>query len=409
MKTLRPLAFVLHPLAFCILCSSLALAATGAQNAPKIDADFPGGNIIVLGIDGDTVRVKRDLRDTKGNWFYWSFRVRGAQGRTLQFQFAEKNWVGYRGPAVSTDGATTWRWLNDTPSKALGNSFKYSFGPEENEVFFGWSMNYTERDLNRFLEKHKKHPALNIRTLCKTDKGRDVELLRITGAKQKPAFKVLLTARHHACEMTASYALEGMIETVLSDTTDGNWLREHADFFIVPFVDKDGVEAGDQGKNRKPHDHNRDYVEGIHPTVRAIKKQVPEWLEGRPVVAFDLHCPSHKGQKVYFFVHSKKGPDGKPQKDDGPIGKNTARYSAILEAGRKSPVPYKASSNRPSVGHPGMCGSWAATLPNILFTATLELPYSTADDAVITAESARLFGKDMARALRAFLESGQKE
>ena len=386
MKTLRTLAsLVLYPLSLCILCSSLALAAPGAQNTPKIDADFPGGNIIVLGIDGDTVRVKRDLRDTKGNWFYWSFRVRAAQGRTLTFQFAEKNWVGYRGPAVSTDGSLTWRWLNDKPSKELGNSFTYSFGPEEKEVLFGFSMNYTEKNLGHFLEKHKKHPALKIETLCKTGKGRTAELLRITGSKPKPAFKVLLTARHHACEMMASYALEGIIETVLSSTADGNWLREHADFFIVPFVDKDGVEAGDQGKNRKPHDHNRDYVEGIHPTVRAIKKQVPEWLEGRPVAAFDLHCPSHRGQKTYFFVPSQKGADGKLKKDDGPIGKNTARYSAILEAERKGPIPYKAASNRPSVGASGMCSGWAAQLPNILSVATLELPYSTVEGTAVTA------------------------
>ncbi len=27
--------------------------------------------------------------------------------------------------------------------------------------------------------------------------------------------------------------------------------------FIVPFVDKDGVEEGDQGKARQPRDHNR--------------------------------------------------------------------------------------------------------------------------------------------------------
>jgi murein tripeptide amidase MpaA len=52
-------------------------------------------------------------------------------------------------------------------------------------------------------------------------------------------------------------------------------LCEHADFFIVPPVDKDGVEDGDQGKNRKPYDHNRDYLQRIHREIQAITAQVP--------------------------------------------------------------------------------------------------------------------------------------
>ena len=49
--------------------------------------------------------------------------------------------------------------------------------------------------------------------------------------------------------MTASYALEGLISAVL-DEPDYEWLRQNVDFLIVPFVDKDGVEEGDQGKQK---------------------------------------------------------------------------------------------------------------------------------------------------------------
>ena len=54
----------------------------------QIDADFPGGNIIVDSIYGDTIFLRQDLRDTEGNWFYWSFRIRGAANRTLNFNFS---------------------------------------------------------------------------------------------------------------------------------------------------------------------------------------------------------------------------------------------------------------------------------------------------------------------------------
>ena len=52
-----------------------------------VDADFPAGNIVVENIQGDTVRPRRDERDTPRFWSYWYFRVRGAENRTLTFQF----------------------------------------------------------------------------------------------------------------------------------------------------------------------------------------------------------------------------------------------------------------------------------------------------------------------------------
>lgn len=102
-------------------------------------------------------------------------------------------------------------------------------------------------------------------TLTKTRKGASSPLLVIAGGKD--AKNILLTARHHACEAIASYALEGFLEEALSDTPMGRAFREKYALHVVPFVDLDGVEAGDQGKGRKPHDHNRDY--GIpEPSIR---------------------------------------------------------------------------------------------------------------------------------------------
>ncbi len=41
----------------------------------RIHSDFPGGNIIFDRIEGDTIYIERDLRDTEGDWFYWAFCV----------------------------------------------------------------------------------------------------------------------------------------------------------------------------------------------------------------------------------------------------------------------------------------------------------------------------------------------
>jgi hypothetical protein len=384
----------------------------------RIDADFPGGNIKVLQIDGDTVKLQQDLRDTAGSWFYWSFRIRGAEGRKLNFVFTE-GVIGTRGPAVSTDNGLTWRWIGELGFSAT--KFQYQFGADEKDVYFSQGMNYTEKDLNRFLEKYKNNPSLKIESLCKTKKGRNIELLRIFSNDKKPDFKVFLSSRHHCGEMIATYSLEGIIETVLSDTDDGCWLRDHADFFIVPLVDKDGVENGDQGKNRKPHDHNRDYIQRIHESVQAITEQVPKWLDGKPLFYLDMHCPWLRGGNDP--LHLEKGTNeyvyfvGINPKEFGENSwKNLQHFSTILEKERKGTIPYRASNNMPfgvswntaankKTVNLRKCDEWGATLPNVVFASAIEVPFANAEGVVVDADSARALGHDLARAIRVYLET----
>ena len=39
-----------------------------------VDTAIPAGHAVVNAIDGDAVSLRQDLRDTKGEWFYWAFR-----------------------------------------------------------------------------------------------------------------------------------------------------------------------------------------------------------------------------------------------------------------------------------------------------------------------------------------------
>ena len=108
---------------------AVALASPCAAGEPKlqIDAEFPGGNVVVDKIKGDDVYLHQDLRDTAGDWFYWHFRVRGGQGRTLTFHFTKGNPIGVRGAAVSADAGKSWRWLG--AQSVRGASFHFSLPP----------------------------------------------------------------------------------------------------------------------------------------------------------------------------------------------------------------------------------------------------------------------------------------
>ena len=248
-----------------------------------IHQNFVGGNISVKEIDADTVTLQNELRDTTEDWFYWAFCVEGAENKTLNFKF-QKNRLGYFGPAVSYD-LENWHWLNDVN----GDSFTYKFGEHESKVYFAHSMLYHPKRFYDFAEKYN----LPVEELCKGYKGSSVPCVQFGNGN----ISIILTARHHACESTGNYVLEGVLQELIANPIPDTKV------LCVPFVDYEGVIRGDQGKSRAPHDHNRDYAyeeDSIYPECNSIK----EYAKANGChFGFDFHSPWHKsGENDNVFI-----------------------------------------------------------------------------------------------------------
>ena len=346
----------------------------------RITADFPGGNIRLLSCEGDTVRLTPDLRDTQGDWFYWAFRVEGAQGRTLTFTFGQ-NIVGYAGAAVSHD-YVNWNWQYEHRSEST-DRFTYSFGPEETRVWFAHDMLYRPERLEAFVRRC----GIRQGQLCVSEKGRSVPFLTMgNGARH-----VVLTARHHACESTGSYVLEGVLQALAGE------MPPDMTVFCVPMVDYDGVTDGDQGKNRIPHDHNRDYGSG--PALYASVAAVRAYAQQHPVtVALDFHSPWHcgGGNDTVFLV------------EKGPCQAAIRRFSALLEdCTADCALSYHAGNNAPpnqgwNRDDSPNFGSFMAARESVVLAGTLETCYFGTPDNPFTAENGLRFGERFAEALRRF-------
>jgi len=380
------------------------LTTKQARRTAMIDGDFPGGNIIVHRVEGNDVHLSPDQRDSSRWWFYWYFRARAAGGRTLTFHFEGNDPIGVLGPACSTDGGLSWRWMGAKAAK--DGSFRYHLDPRVGEARFCFAIPYLEGNLQAFLKHWAGNTALAVGELCRSSKGRTVEYLRAGRLDGQAPLRVLLTARHHACEMMASYALEGMIQAMLAGTQDGRWFRRNVELLAIPFVDKDGVQDGDQGKLRRPRDHNRDYGgQSIHHSVRAIRELVPAWSGGRLRVALDLHCPWIRGphNDVIYMVGSRH---------PGMWGEQCI-FGAILESMARDTLPYRASDNLPfgqawnkeEEGRDRSFSDWARDLDGMKLSTTFEIPYAMAAGKVVNPGSARAFGRDLASALRRYLQA----
>ena len=360
---------------------------TAPRGAVTIATTFPGGNAREERNEGDTVHLSPDLRGDNP-WFYWYFEATAVRPGRVRFVFPEKvagfvnGAIGYQGPAISTDGGKTWKWMGtDT---VTDNAFTYDYTKKGQAVRFAVTIPYVQSDLETFLAAHAKNPHLKKSVLTKSRGGREVELLRIgtPGADKQP---LLLTARHHAAETVASYVLEGMLEEATADTPEGKDFRQRYVLYAVPFVDKDGVEKGDQGKNRKPHDHNRDYGEkSIYPEVEAIKK-LHAGTGFR--YALDLHCPTlvMKDHQVMYFVGSKSQP-----------ANNFANVTAFAER-IKSGLPKTAPSGplvwlKDEAVPAPMFSRYFATQDGVVLAATLEFPFAPPGKATDPA-SCRRYGR----------------
>lgn len=350
-----------------VLFLMILTATVQADTGVTVNTKFPGGNALVKGIQGDRVNLAPDLRGGR-KWFYWYIEAQVKQAGTVTFAFSGK-YIGNQGPAVSTDSGLTWKYLGTSTVK--GNSFTYNFTKKDEKVRFAVTIPYLHRDLDVFLKKNAGNSNLKKTVLTKSLKGRDVELLQI-GAPGPGIEAVCFTCRHHACETTASYLLEGFMQAAIADTPEGKSFRKKYVLYIIPFVDKDGVELGDQGKGRAPHDHNRDYgKDSLYPEIDAIEKLA---VAKKIKFLVDWHCPTllMRSHQDFYFCGPKLMPPAN--------FKNAKQWSSEIRKMLPNGAP-----NAPAVWlkpvkpkeKGDLCSGFFAFLPEMVMAIALEVPFAS--------------------------------
>jgi hypothetical protein len=393
---MRFLRFGLAGLGWCVLfgyCQAEEIQVV-------IRSDYPGGNIQVVSNSGEEIQLAPDLRGGKP-WFYWNFEAQASRPGRVRFTFGQAPRVGVCGPAISFDKGVSWRWLGHehvTYDQPLAgdmkgpkvDSFHYDFTAEHLTVRFAVAIPYLHRDLEVFLKRHTDNPHLIQNVLTRTHRGTPIDLLTVGDAGADKA-TLLLTARHHACESMASYVLEGFVAEAISDTPWAIDFRRRFCLQVVPIVDIDGVEAGDQGKWRDPHDHNRDYGQTpLYPAVQAIQ----ELAESQHVTyALDIHCPALRGDvhEAFYF-------DGLalPHLSD-----NVNEFIGWIKEERPPaagvPLNFMKQPKGELLPNGLPFSHYFAHRPNMVFAATLEVPY-TQRPCRLDAALARRYGAALLRA-----------
>jgi len=366
----------------------------------SITSNYAGGNIKVIDLNHktNTVKLKQDIRDTEEWWFYWNFCIKNLDNisQKIRFNFCNGEVIGPYGPAKSIDGLN-WNWLG-RESKIDNTSFEYNFLPDE-KVYFAFSLPYQVKHFEIFCENYRNNCFFSVESIGISEKGRIIPLVRI--GRTDAGKHIFFTCRHHACESTASYVLEGLMRYIIENYTNSNVLKNYL-FHSVPFVDIDGVEEGDQGKNRSPHDHGRDYIENpIYNSIKCIINYVKGLKD--VIVAIDFHSPWKWGDRNDYCFFVKQG---------SPIKEEIETLSFILEKNTKG-NRYKGEIEYNSIYDLKIDQEWnKSDLPTCAkffkdfgakLACSFEVPYFGKENPV-TQENLKKFGKDFGKSLEEYLK-----
>jgi len=189
-------------------------------------------------------------------------------------------------------------------------------------------------------------PTLSASTdliLGQTAGGRDLYGYKITDTSVlTPKTKVVLTAGDHNVETTGNFALQGMLDFLLSSDTEAVALRELAEFYVYPLVNPDGRATGTGRGNPEMTaegfgiDHNRVWDRGGEglSTIDTLTAAMQNDTGGDVDYLFNFHSA---GSNFFFTV---------PSLVNSP-------YS-LARAARDPNVPPVASN-----GQPGMTRIWS--------------------------------------------------
>ena len=357
----------------------------------KITSDYPGGNIIYKGQKEEKeyteVFLEQDIRDSSRWWFYWNFRADSPTEGKIRFTFQNKEVVCPYGAAVSENGVD---WHYDTQGYEDGCHFTYTFDNSGKSIYFAFSLPYQVLYFERFFSLISADSAVERKILAVSEQGRDIPLVTVgNGSKD-----VVFTARHHCCESTASYVLEGVIIALLVEYRE---LLSEYRFHIIPFMDIDGAENGDQGKARIPHDHNRDYSdELLYSSVRALT-EYSKSLNNTCLI--DFHSPWRWGganSRPHIFLTSFK------EDNDETENRFVSLLEEISEAHTEAAIKYDGyvihydnDTNRPDTK---CADGFFKEMRRAKMSLTIETPYSGDFETPYSAELLRKWGRDIAEA-----------
>jgi len=383
------------------------------MTAIQICSAFDSGNIEVLSIDGDEVRLKI-RRDHESDFFQWfHFRVSGAKGRPLTLRITGLNgsaypmgWPGYKA-CVSEDRQLWTRAETSWDESADAGSIVIRYMPASDLAWFAYFAPYSMERHHDLVSRIAAAPGATYRCLGSTLDGQPLDCLEFGDGP----VEVWLYARQHPGESMAEWWMEGALE-LLADPANSTAreLRRRCRLHLVPNANPDGSARGHLRTNAVGVNLNREWES---PSL----ERSPEIVALRGAMdasgvdfAIDVH--GDEAIPAVFLAGFDGIPSLRPEQTEG-----YRRYARILE--RRTP-DFQTQRGYP-VAPPGRANLAMSTnqlaerfVARGAVSMTLEMPFKDHDPAADprqgwSPERSKQLGRDCLGALLEWLERREAE
>jgi len=248
------------------------------------------------------------------------FRASNVSGIHLQIMIEDVYWLCGNVPVASFDGSS---WFRLDPA-INGDSFIDVSVPEnQDEIFISYTFPYTVSRKDDMLSQIAQSSFVEIDVLGLSEEhdsvpdwARTVDLITITNQESNVTSKkkIWIHARVHSGEIPPSYAVEGLVNWLVSDPShETEWLRDNCIIHIVPMVNPSGVFLGNYRTNAQSHNLENQWCQAPEiddispfPEIQAIKEKLDLLnQDGEPVVlALNLHATQTQPREGHFhFKH----------------------------------------------------------------------------------------------------------
>lgn len=370
-----------------------------SQPRMSIHTNFENGNgrLVYRNIQVNSLAIRPELKneDTIECWF--NFYLTGHRIDTLltlSIPFMNSHYAP--DPLLVNMNGSWYR----IPARNQGFYKQYIFTPLSDTLQIAAGIPYTYACLMKFLEEESLKPYVDISILTQSEKGRDVPLIRITDkTHNSKKGSLLLTGRQHAFEAPASYYMQGLLQFLTSDVPKAKLLRKHYEIYAVPMVDVDQVAEGGTGKDQRPRDFNRDWLENPHwLAVKAIQELANNLDAMQPLRFFlDIHSPFPiSNMSSHFYVSYPQGSEKFLQLERF-FQKYSEKEGFVLPMVRNYSVRDGQRTIRNYMDNPDWEKDGTPNYKNLLLATTYEQSWQTKPDGTIYTteqifESARNMG-----------------
>ncbi|HCT93826.1 MAG: hypothetical protein A2X19_05475 [Bacteroidetes bacterium GWE2_39_28] len=327
---------------------TLLLALSGSSflfSQVRISADFDNGSIgkyILL----DSVWIKRGANDSiltltyeihsrfdplnpvdtslrpSARWYH--FRMEGVKDKQIFLNIKNSEVIR---PFYSYDG------INYSRVEEAENQFRGTINKifTSDTVYISHFLPYTYTRNMQKMDYWKSLDNVEYEVIGESTQGRRIEMLTVTDNSYDNIGKRLIWihGRSHPSESPSSWHLEAMIDEITSDSPFAKELRKNAVFYIIPYINPDGVYGGysrstSTGVNIEVNWDSPDSL--TMPEVKALKATMERVTKERPLDML-LNMHSQIASSVTYWIHTAESTTDRFLKEQLMLSSLTINYT----------------------------------------------------------------------------------